>query len=250
MGHSYSSLTSFSSVYSNSQQIQEIIEKGKWKDIDEIVKYQVSVEFNASSDNNNNNKKYVIKLDSDIPHNCNMTLLFPKNDVGSSVLWTKSYLGHIMSFSREINDRLDKSNRAEKGPPLVVTSNVSFYTFDNILGKIYLLWASRVNISTQYESLRQIYENVPVLVETNGKMCIRNIFLFNELQPINVKNVEIIMPINTFLFCCESDPRRHQEEDGDLLNIVMLNEKDTEEFTEECVDDSLRTITEEEILLK
>lgn len=248
MGHSYSSLTSFSSVYSNSQQIQEIIEKGKWKDIDEIVKYQVSVDFDASVDRNNN-KKYVIKLDSDIPHNCNMTLLFPKNDVGSSVLWTKSYLGHIMAFSREINERLDKCNRAEKGPPLVVTSNVSFYAFDNILGKIYLLWANRVNISTQYESLRQIYENVPVVVETNGKMCIRNIFLFNELQPINVKNVEIIMPINTFLFCCESDPRQ-QQQDEDLVNIVMLNEKDTEEFTEECVDESLRTITEDEILLK
>jgi hypothetical protein len=246
MGHSYST---YSSVYSNSKQIQEIVEKDQWKDIDIVVSYQIKVDFAPQLNKNNN--KYVIKLDSDIPPNCNMTLLFPNNNT-SPVLWTKSYLGHIGTFCREINDRLDKSNRAQKDPLLIITSNVSLYVFQNILGKIYLLWAKKVNVGSEYDSMRQIYENVPVLFETDGKMCIRNIFLFNETEPINLKNVEMIMPIggDSLLFCCETDPRNH----SDILttanaSIVTLTEKDTEDVTEECVDENLRILTEDEISL-
>ena len=211
MGHSFSS-TEFDNKYSNSLTLQKVIDNDLW--------YSVIIENSDTSKvkdidlsgQNMDKHKYIIKVDSEIPSNCNMTLFFPTHtDSNKRVLHTKDYLGHINTFNKEINERIQNSNRTNKDIPLLcISSSEHFYRFYNFLGNIYFLWAETLNIeSTENDLLeQQILKHVPFIVETDGYATFKSMYIFPLPNNIPISNITQFLDNASWdLFCCESDPR-------------------------------------------
>ena len=219
-----------SSIYSNSDKIQKVLEEDTWGSFDENI-----IDINFAS-KQVSTLKYIINLDFQIPSNCNMTVIFPNHDVEKMrLLWVNSYLGHLNDMSKDINERIRQSNRENLG--ISVTSGDYFYRFTEFVGNIYLFWCKRVNIESSSNADNLQIENVPVIIETNGQMSIRNIFLFGENKCLNVDLCTLYVKPKYEIFCCETDARK------DNFKIhKTFNDKSVDQITKDLVVKSFKTI--------
>jgi len=214
-------------LYSNSERVQKILEENDWSNFQDGVE---EIDFGCDDDCSKN--KYVIKLDSQFPANCNMSIIFPNLDIDKQqILWVNSYLGGLNNMSNEINARIKSSNR--DGVCITVTSGDTFYNFVKFVGNLYLFWCVSVNKESDNNKPNTIFANIPVLIETNGQMKIRNIYLFG-VGKLNIKLCTIFPNQRHNLFCCETDCRK------DFTKTV--NTYDTDHVTQITSDLVVRSV--------
>jgi hypothetical protein len=214
-----------SSPYSNSDYIKKIIIEDQWQS---IVGENVCIDIylNAEESNNKFKHKYIIQLDSVIPPNCIMSVLFPNHpNPKKRVLWTT---GNLNDLSKEINHRLAES--AREGLQLAITSGNDIYRFHNILGPIYLVWAERINIQTMIRQENIIKHYVPILIETNGQWSTRNIFIFGDDSITKLCDVTTLDPIHYNIYCCETDPRKET-----IRQIPTISQDEAKQMTMDLV---------------
>lgn len=207
------------SEYSHNKEIEQAIHDDKWMSINdkEIIDMSTDIFENPFK------HKYTIKFNSDIPSNCNMAILFPNHPLSKKrVLWTKSYLGNLNQFSRELNDRIQKSNRDHLS--VIITSGNHLYQFQGFVGNLYLWWAETINIERVNQIQNEILRNVPVLVETNGQMNCRSLFIFKESLLVNLNDATFFEPIDNNLYCCETDPRKNEIKPINTLSNEHANQ--------------------------
>lgn len=204
MGQSSSS----SSPYSNAPQLQNALVNGTWPSLLLNSTHVVHLDNDAYA--NPFQHKYIVKLNSKIPPFCNMTIIFPNHPVEKKrLLWVQTY--SLNGLSVEINKRLGESSR--DGLSMAVTMGNKIIRFKGFVGNLYLVWAERVSQETINRQENRIGENVPILIETNGQMRYRNVFIFDEgqmTQPTPIKDIQWFDPFHSELFCCEADIRQFQ----------------------------------------
>lgn len=239
-----------SSPYSNSEYIKKLVVEDQWQSIVSSNESDclVDIQLNSEFSNNPFKHKYIIKIDSLIPHNCIMSVLFPNHpNPKKRVLWTT---GNLIDLSKEINQRLSES--AREGLQLAVTCQNNIYRFHGILGPVYLLWAERINLQTLIREDNIIREFVPILTETNGQYSTRNVFIFGNKEVTSLKDVKLLDPIKEIVYCCETDPRKET-----IKQIPTLSNVEADQITKDLVVRSLVNLdnertpfeSEEEVLM-
>ncbi len=156
--------------------------------------------------------KYIVKLKSDVPRDCNMAVLFPNHPVEKKrVLWTVQYTS-CKALNTEINRRLQESSRQDL--IMAVACGDTFYCFRGFVGNLYLIWAERVSQQTINKHENDIGENIPVLIETNGQMRYRSVFIFlsGETRATAMRDLQWFDPFLDEIFCCETDVRADRRE--------------------------------------
>lgn len=245
MGHSFSS----SSKYSNSLLIEKIINENFWSsvildyaDVDKTKKIDFSENISSIIGKN----KYVIKLDSEIPIDCNMTLFFPVHpDIDKRILWTKDYLGNINSMSKQINERIQQSNRTDPSKPLLSISCADhFYNFYNFKGNMYLFWAEILNITCVLNNDVKIITHIPFLLETNGFMNFSNCFIFPDDHIIPIVDIKQFLDKSSYdVFCCESDPRNNKIK----TKVKTMTTSTAYEITNNLVHDDINDLNDDDL---
>jgi hypothetical protein len=226
-----------SSLYSHSAPIEDLIRTDTWQTCESKQTFNLS----QNTFENPGKHKYTIKLKSDIPSNCNMCILFPNHPLQKKrILWTKSYLGHLNQFSTELNDRIQKCNRDNLS--IWVSCGNGFFEFQKFVGNIYLFWAETVNIQSVNQFQNVILKDVPLIIETNGQMSNRSLFVFQEENGIiiNLQDVNLQEPIG--IYCCDTDFRRDTQK-----MIVTLSDRKANQIVEDLVLRRLRELSEDEL---
>lgn len=192
-----------SSPYSNSVLLQKALVNGTWQQWPKEI-----IQMNNDVYDNPFQHKYIIKINSEIPANCNITVLFPNHPVEKKrLLWVQQYTQNGLSM--EINRRIRDS--ARDGIMLAITTGNEILAFKGFTGNIYLFWAERASQQTINRQENLIGKNIPMLIETNGQMGYRNVYIFDPEQRHYLTPLKDIMwfdPISNDLFCCENDTRK------------------------------------------
>jgi len=154
-------------------------------------------------------------------------------------MWSQNYVGRLSALSRDINERIKESLNRKDQFGIICGNNC--YHFSGIEGQMYLLWAEHVNIKEHNRSEARVESNIPVLVETNGQMSIRNVFVFLEKHdnPLNITNVKL--ELQPELWCCDMDPRNIV-----TTSIHTVSNKEANAIVKAKVPDSLRFLKDEE----
>lgn len=229
-----------SSPFSNTNNIKRILENDQWQGILNGNEFDglVDIYLNSEELQNPFKHKYIVKINSEIPYNCLMAILFPNHpNQKKRILWTTGYLN---SLSKEINQRLSESSR--DGLQLAVTAGEKIYRFYNIIGPVYLFWASRINIQTLNREENSILNDIPILIETNGQWSTRSVFIFGNTSATKLTDFQPLEPIQTILYCCESDPRKEN-----IQIINTLTELKADELTKDLVVRTLVDMKQEQI---
>ncbi len=220
------------SPFSNSEEIKQLLENDQWQSLllQKESDYIVDVYLQNAVSKNPFQHKYIIKFDSEIPPNCNMTVIFPNHPVEKKrILWTN---GNLRDLSLNINSRLKDSNR--EGCQLVVTAGNRFYRFHGFTGTIYLVWAERINQQTLNKQDNTIAESIPLLLELNGQWGYRNIFIFGKTEITNLQDAQALDPFQHSIFCCESDPRKEN-----VRVVATMTNTQADQITKDLVVRSL-----------
>jgi len=197
-----------SSPYSIAPELQKSIVSGTWQQ--DLLLRAESVRLNSVSENPFQHK-YIVKLNSSVPRDCNMTVLFPNHPVEKKrVLWTLQY-SSCKTLSTEINRRLQESSRQDLLVAIACGSH--YFCFRGFVGNLYLVWAERVSQQTINQHENDIGEHMPILIETNGQMRYRSVYLFNgDTRVTAVRDIQWFDPFHDEIFCCETDMRREVRE--------------------------------------
>lgn len=212
-----------SSAYNETNEIREIIYANDWPEYTSIAKdigheNLIDVSLNEDAYPNPFKNKYLIKLNTkDVLPGCSMTLLFPCHpDQRKRKTNLQGYIGNLPALSKLINDYVGASSKEPENPQLVITCASWFVRFYNITGKVYLFWAEIVNIQHHNNELKATHRNIPVLVETNGQMSVRNVYVFDcekkQENPLTLADVTLIYEPSPGMFCCDADPRNGEED--------------------------------------
>lgn len=227
-----------SSPFSNSKEIEDLIINDTWQQILNQNEGHNIVDVYLNSGENLCNPfqhKYIIKLDSVIPSNCTMTIIFPNHPLEKKrLLWTT---GSLNTLSHEINRRLQESSR--DGLMLIITCGDKFFKFNNIIGTIYLVWAKKINRQTVNKQENGKFEDVPILVEKNGQHGFKNVFIFkgDNDKTTNKTDISLLEPLKVdSIFCCEIDNRKDE-----IHVIPTLSESTVNQIVNELV---VRTIVD------
>ena len=221
------------SPYSHTNHLEELILNDSW----EITN---TIDLSINSDKT---EKYTIKLKSSIPTNCNMCILFPNHPSAKKrVLWTKSYLGHLNTFSTELNNRIQESDR--KDLTIVISSGNNCFAFKHFVGRLYLWWGETIKIEKTNQCQPEIINDIPILVETDGKWSTRSVFLFSENQVI--QKVNFIEPIHYNLYCCETDPRKFHSKSI----VTTMSDNKANQVVEDLVLQNMRELPEYDLPFK
>lgn len=184
--------------------------------------------------------KYIIKL-----HSCNIQtqriyLIFPTHPAQKKrSLLVSEFSSKSNVISKEINRRIQEQ-RGDKC--ILIAYADKIYQMINIKGPIYFLWAERINLQTVNQQENLIEEYVPILIETNGQFMKRNVFLIPSGELLNNKDVSIIQPIQSSLYCCETDNRKDA-----LYKINTLSNSQADMITKDPVARTLVTMDREEM---
>jgi hypothetical protein len=209
-----------SSVYSQSKLIKQEILEDQWMSSDQEI---ITIDMGKDSFDNPTKNKYNIKLNSDVPANCDMCIMFPNHPLNKKkTLWTQSYLGHLNTFSKELNERIQKSNRDHL--EIRISSGDYYYKFTGFVGNLYLWWGEKVNIERINRLQNEVIENVPILVETNGQMSLRSLFIFGLNVLVNLEDVVLNEPIMYPLYCCETDFRNNNQKVIPTMTQQLVNQ--------------------------
>lgn len=217
------------SVYSQTEYLKQQILDDEWLSSDDVI----TIDLAQDTFKNPTKNKYNIKLKSDIPSNCDMCVLFANN---RKALWTKSYLGHLNTFSTELNSRIGRSQEIR------ISSGDKYYKFVGFVGNLYLWWGEKVNIERINHLQNEIMENVPLLVETNGEMSVRSVYLFGLNEIVNLEDVILNEPIMYPLYCCETDFRKNNHK-----TIRTVTDKLVDQRIEDTVLRRLKELPEDEL---
>jgi hypothetical protein len=157
--------------------------------------------------------KYIVKLNSAVPRDCNMAVLFPNHPVQKKrILWTLQY-SSCKTLSTEMNRRLQESSREDL--LIAIACGNEYICFRGFVGNLYLVWAERISQQTINQHENDIGENVPILIETNGQMRYRSVYIFNTGHRVTaVRDIQWFDPFHDEIFCCETDIRK------EVLEIV------------------------------
>lgn len=198
------------------------LEVDKWEEIlryDEYMKIK-DIYMNKSEYPNAVLNKYIIKLNDNVPYNCKMHCFFPKNeDPSKRKLSCVGYYGNLSFLSQTINQWRD--------PNVVVTCKDYFYRFHGIEGNVYLFWAKELQEQQHENLVGEIKTMVPILVETNMQMSIRNVYVFGNEYPLTPKNVMLMFNPSIEYFCCEERPseQKKQVPKAKLIKKIFDKEK-------------------------
>jgi hypothetical protein len=125
---------------------------------------------------------------------------------------------------------------------LLIAYSDRIYQLINIKGKIYFLWAERINQQTLNQQENLIEEFIPLLIETNGQFIKRNVFLIPQMVLLNLKDVTVIEPIQFSLYCCDTDNRKES-----IHMIHTLSNSQADMITKDPVARTLITMDKEEL---
>jgi len=113
--------------------------------------------------------KYIIKIDSGIL--TRPVIQFPNHPSEDyRQLFSKGYWW-VSSLNKTINERLRLSNPSD-------TFLIDDIRFNNVVGNVYLAWASTVNKQNSNEIDVKLYENTPILFITDGYGVYKYIYVF------------------------------------------------------------------------
>lgn len=227
---------SLSSPYSNSPRIQKALVNGTWHGIP-----RQTVSMNDSVYNNPFQHKYIVKLNDQVPSYCNMTVIFPNHPIEEKrLLWVRQYSQN--GLSKEINRRIRDS--AREGVVLAITAGDEIISFKGFTGNIYLFWAERASQETINRQENLIGENVPILIETNTQMGYRNVYIFeaDRYTVTALRDISWFEPINSDLFCCESDARKDE-----MRIVATVSNTVADQVTKEPVVRSLSALENDPI---
>lgn len=228
-----------SSPYANSPQLHKALVSGTWPSL--VMNSLDVVRMDETADYNPFQHKYIVKLNSQIPPDCNMTILFPNHPVESKrLLWVQRYT--LNRLSLELNARIRES--ARDGLTVAVTSGNRVICFRGFIGNLYLVWAERVSQQTISRQENIIGEQIPLMIETNGQFRYRNVFIFDteqkKLRLTPVKDISWFEPFRNEIFCCETDSRK------DELRIVStVSNSYADQVTKDPVVRSIVTLDED-----
>jgi hypothetical protein len=243
----------YPSPYSNTKRIQEILQKHSWGRED-----CVEVNLNEQEYKNPFQHKYIIKLDKNVAPNCNIAMIFPTNPHPKHVILylTEYTTSGLNVLWKTINDRIKESVSMDQ-LHFIVSCGDRLYKFRGFTGTIYILWAERINLQTiNIGQENDIAEYAPILVEMNGQMDFRNIFLLSEGKLLNRKDVDIIEPGDFDMWSCDTDPRQDNikvvptisnemadqiTRDRVVRSLIRLEKKDTP-FSSTTEDDVLALV--------
>jgi hypothetical protein len=223
-----------SSAYSETNEIREIIYANSWPEYTSITKdigheKLIDVSLNENAYPNPFKNKYLIKLNAkDVLPECSMTILFPCHpDQRKRKTNLAGYIGNLPALSKLINDYLGASSKEPGNPQLVITCASWFVRFYNITGKVYLFWAEIVNTQHHNNDLKATHRNVPVLLETNGQMSVRNVYVFDcekkQENPLTLADVTLIFEPSPGMFCCDGDTRSARGAGPKTLDKISVN---------------------------
>jgi hypothetical protein len=207
-----------SSAYSETNEIGEIIYTNGWPEYTSINKdigheTLIDVSLNEDAYPNQFKNKYLIKLNTkDVLPGCSMTLLFPCHpDQRKRKTNLQGYIGNLPALSKLVNDYVATSSKEPGNPQLVITCASWFVRFYNITGKVYLFWAEVINTQHHNLEIKATHHNVPVLIETNGQMSVRNVYVFDcekrQETPLTLADVTLMFEPWSGMFCCDADSR-------------------------------------------
>jgi hypothetical protein len=184
--------------------------------------------------------KYIIKLHSENIYSQKIFLLFPTHPLQKKrSLCICDYGSKCNALSIEINKRLQEQIGDKC---LLIAYSDQIYQLINIKGKIYFLWAERINQQTLNQQENTIEEFIPILIETNGQFVKRNLFLIPHMTLLNLKDVTLIEPIQYSLYCCDTDNRKES-----ILTIHTLSNSQADMITKDPVARTLITMDKEEM---
>lgn len=226
------------SPYTVSDEKETELQDGSWTEFSDAI--HVSLNELAYSSNACHNK-YVVKVKSSVDSSMSLALLFP--NATRRIIRSQHYIGRLSALSRDINERIKESpNRDDILFGMVCGSQ--YYTFNGIQGKMYLFWAD-VNITKLTNNERKIISDIPIVIETNGQMSVRNVFLFleNYKEPLDISQIQLHH--SPELYVCDMDPRHVI-----TTTIPTLPEDEVDKLVKCKVQDTLKLITEEEMPFK
>lgn len=228
-----------SSPYSNSDAVHKALVSGTWPSM--VMNSTDVIRMDDNANYNPFQHKYIVKLDSQIPPDCNMTIVFPNHPVESKrLLWVQRYT--LNRLSLELNTRIRESPR--DGLTVAVTCANRVICFRGFIGNLYLVWAKRISQQTISRQENDRKEHVPLMIETNGQFRYRNVFIFKNdernLRLTPVKDISWFDPFRADIFCCETDARN----DG-LRLISTVSNSFAEQVTNDPVVRSIVTLDED-----
>lgn len=223
-----------SSAYSETNEIQEIIYTNNWPEYTSITKdigheNLIDISLNEDAYPNPFKNKYLIKLNTkDVLPGCSMTLLFPCHpDQRKRKTNLQGYIGNLPALSKLLNDYVATSSKEPENAQLVITCGSWFVRFYNITGKVYLFWAEVINTQHHNLELKATHKNVPVLIETNGQMSVRNVYVFGcdkkHDNPLTLADVTLIFEPWPGMFCCDADSRIHIKQEIKTLDKISVD---------------------------
>lgn len=195
-------------------------------------------------------KSYTILFDDQIPTDNYLIMLFPcHTDKTKRVLRTCNYRS-IVKLNREINQRLSESLSVsfdyETSNLVIITSNLLYKVY-NVVGTAYILWCKYVNVMNHNNVICNVLQNFPVFVHMDGYNVFQDVLLIKNHKgdtpntPLNVARCKFLVPIETFLWTNEHDPRRGNTP-TEKINVMT-----TQEAIDACSDDIEEDIIQESI---
>ena len=202
----------YESPYSTSALTQRQIDANDYEDIVSVDNLGVETYLN------NYRHKYLIMIEPELSHHCDMCLMFPNHPKPKSkTMFLRQYHGKTRQLQKELNRRLKECPAAQMTFCVACANRV--YRFENIGGTVYLLWVSKIQQESRNSVEQEIITDVPVVIEMDGRGKHRSCFLFptdrmeqgRQLQSLCISDCTFLEPHGETLFCMETDPR--QEED-------------------------------------
>lgn len=189
-------------------------DRGLKKLEEETPKLFKDIDFDDALVVDNGLYKYEILLYPFIPNDVNIILIFPNHRIyEKTILKVNEYKKNISKLEKEINQRIkDSLNDTDLYGKLkfVVCCGETVYRIWNV-SNCYIFWAQYIKKLNQNNVKAFIYENVPILIKTNGYLKIQQVYFFKNENTILYKNATCNFPVQNLkskYFCCEADPRK------------------------------------------
>jgi hypothetical protein len=218
--------------YAVSADMQEVIAENKWMDLlgrredARVIDVDLaSVPYDDRALGFRFKLEYCPRQPSGVSR---VAILFPNLKGSGSdetrVLYTDAYSGSYASLDAAINERLRGSiidsvpvRGALSSLKLAVCSGDHVFRIWNVTGNIYMCWLRVLHIFNTSGVCQMPLNNVPLLVETDGRMGYRSLVHFNYvknekqvLDALNIRgNTAGYIPVvdAQTMFNCDDDPR-------------------------------------------
>jgi len=163
--------------------------------------------------------QYCIMLDDVIQKDIQVACILPNRPGVSEQVMQSTQYRSLESFNRDLNARLRESLEFTDGigtTKLAVCFGNHAFACLGITGTVYVLWAKHISFTNQSNVASIIHSNVPIVVNMDGRMMTKGIFILkaklngthsdDELSriPITKDSPELLFPLYRDIFVCEN----------------------------------------------